>query len=164
MSIDAVLGKSGSQTGCFYALLNWFRSPTGVSTMIEDYLLSYILSLYGRVSQRASRSIPQLQVAYPGPPHLPYLSPCILYLMRACTAGTRFASLSQSCSLPPLVFKCLSSLASSPFAAGTRIASLRAASPRSPVPSHPPPGQQRNQTHISSPPRLPSCVLSLNLI
>lgn len=58
MSIDAVLGKSGSQTACFYALLNWFRSPTGASTMIEDYLLSCILSLYGRVSQRASLSIP----------------------------------------------------------------------------------------------------------
>ena len=44
--------------------------------MIEDYLLSCILSLYGRMSQRASLSIPQLQVVYPGPPHLPYLPPC----------------------------------------------------------------------------------------
>lgn len=118
MSIDAVLGKSGCQTGCFYALLNWFRSPTGACAVTEDYILSCILSLYGRVPQRASLSIPQLQAAYPGPPHLPYLSPCILHLMRACTAVTRLAS-------------------------------LRAASPRSPVPSHPPPGQQRIHIPVS---------------
>ena len=85
--------------------------------MIEDYLLSCILSLYGRVSQRASLSVLQLQAAYPGPPHLPYLPLCILHLMRACAAGTRLAGLSQSYSLPSLVFKCLSRLASSPFAA-----------------------------------------------
>ena len=85
--------------------------------MTEDYILSCILSLYGRAPQRASLSIPQLQAAYPGPPHLPYLPPCILHLMRACTAGTRFTSLSQSYSLPSLAFKCLSSFASSPFAA-----------------------------------------------
>lgn len=121
MSIDAVLGKSGSQTGCFYALLNWFRSPTGVSTMIEDYILSCILSLYGRVSQRASLSALQLQAAYPGPPHLLYLPPCILHLMRACAAGTRFAS-------------------------------LRAASPQPPVSSHPPPGSKG--TSLISPARL----------
>lgn len=107
MSIDAVLGKSGCQTGCFYALLNWFRSPTGASTMIEDYLLSCILSLYGRMSQRASLSIPHLQVIYPGPPHLPsYL--LSLYLIKRSDAAIGAAA---DCHFPPPYFSlCVPSL------------------------------------------------------
>ena len=109
----------------------------------------------------SSRSSIQARLIFPTFHH------AILHLMRACAAETRHASLSQSYSLPSLVFKCLSSLASSPFAAKQlALPALEQPHLNHPCPRIRPRGSKGSiyQSHISNPPHLPSYLLSLYLI